>query len=445
MIRIAKAGRIRRYAAWTAASALVLVAVAACENTLKVTNPQSFTTEALDDPKILQSVADGIDGTLQQIFGSYVVFEGLLSDELEDSSTWINFANMSLGRFGPGSPDDQTVGSGGNQGSILRNRFAAQDALSRITRVLGADAAGKSALTAQVQTADAWNDLYLAMAFCESPLVANGPSAPDSAVYKQALTKFNDAVTTATAAGATAIKNWALAGRARTNLFLGNYDAAAADAAAVPAGFVKQALFSTSSATSFAGGQLNQNRNRSGTLRRLWWPMVDTSNAAQPLASDQYVKDPWTNTNDTRMAVLHTKGLRGVSNQALYYGIQKYKDWTAPITMTSKREMNLIQAEVYWKKGDLANAVTTLNINRTAAGLPAFAMPLTADDVFQRLLSERFAELFVEGHRMTDLNRFNLVTKQLGPGRATKYQLTLTEIINNPNMTLGQQTCPKIS
>lgn len=441
MTRIAKAGRIRRYAAWTASGALVLAGVAACENTLKVTNPQSFTTEALDDPKILQSVVDGVDGTLQQIFGSFVAYTGLMSDELEDSSTWINWANMSLGRFGPGATDDQ-----GNQGALLRNRFAAQNAITRITRVLGADAAAKSPLMAQVKTADAWNDLYLAMEFCESPLVASGPSAPDSAVYRQALAKFNDAITTATAANAPPeIKNWALAGRARTNLFLGNYDAAAADAAAVPAGFAKQALFSTSSSPSFAGSQLNQKHNRSGTLRRIWWPMVDTSNAAQDPAPDQFVKDPWTNTNDPRMAVLHTKGLRGVSNQALYYGIQKYKDYTAPITMTSKREMNLIQAEVYWRKGDLTNAVATLNINRTAAGLPAFAMPLTADDVFQRLLSERFAELFVEGHRMTDLNRFNLVTKILGAGRATKYQLTLSEIINNPSMTLGQQTCPKIS
>ena len=438
MIRIVKVGRLRRYATWSLAGAFVLVAVAGCENTLKVTNPQTFSTDVLDNPRILQSVVDGVDGTLQQIFGSFVAYTGLMSDELEDSSTWINFANMSLGRFGPGAPDNQ-----GNQTALLRNRFAAQDAEARITRVLGADVAAKSPLMAQVMTADAWNDLYLAMEFCEAPLAANGPSAPDSAVYKQSLSKFNDALNTVAASGASAaIKNWALAGRARVNLFLGNYDAAAADAAAVSALFVKQALFSTSSATSFAGGQLNQNRNRSGTLRRIWWSMVDTSNVTVSPTPDQFVKDPWTNVNDPRMVVLHTKGLRGVSNQSLYFGIQKYKDWTAPMTMTSKREMNMIQAEVFWKKGDLTNAVATLNINRTAAGLAAFAMPLSSNDVFQRLLSERFAELFIEGHRMTDLNRFNLVTQQLGAGRALKFQLTLNEILNNPSMTLGQQSCP---
>jgi hypothetical protein len=442
MTRLIQKGGRFRLAACVLAGAVTLLTPAACENALRVTNPQNYSSEVLNNIRILQSVADGVEGLLQQAYDQTVVFTGLLSDELEDSSTWINWANMSLGRFGPGSLDDMST-----QRNLLRARYAAADALRRFAVVLGDTGVAKSPLAAQVKTADAWIDTYLAMMYCESPLVANGPSAPDSAVYRQALTKFTDAITFTrtlpTSATNTAIVNWALSGRARVNLFLGNFDAALADAQAVPTGFVKQALFSTNSSTSFAGGQLNQNRNRSGTLRRIWWPMVDTSNVTQTPTPDQYVKDPWTNQNDTRMAVLHTRGLKGVNNSTTYYGIQKYKDYTSPETMTSKREMNLIAAEVYWRKGDLPNAITQLNINRTAAGLPAFtATGLTADDVFQRLLSERFATLFVEGHRLTDLNRFNLVTQRLGPGRALKYQLTPDEYLNNPSMKQGEQTCP---
>lgn len=423
-------------------AAITIAMAPACENSLQVTNPQSFSTGVLDNVRILQSVADGAEGTLHQAYDLTIPYTGLLSDELEDSSTWINWANMSLGRFTAGSLDDQST-----QASLLRSRFAAIDAEARVLRVLGDTGAPKSLLTAQVQTVKAWADVYLAMMYCESPLVPSGPAASDSAVYKQALTEFNTAITTATTVGisATAYRNWALAGRARVNLFLGNFDAALADASAVPSNFVKQALFSTNSATTFSGGQLNQSRNRSGTLRRVWWSMVDTSNVGVLPTPDQYVRDPWSNLPDTRMAVLHTKGLKGVNNQTTYYGIQKYKDYTSPETITSYKEMTLIKAEVYWRKGDLANAVTQLNINRTAVGLPAFAMPLLSNDVFERLLSERFATLFVEGHRLTDLNRFNLVTQRLGPGRATKFHLSLTEILNNPSMKQGQSTCPKIS
>jgi len=110
--------------------------------------------------------------------------------------------------------------------------------------------------------------------------------------------------------------------------------------------------------------------------------------------------------------------------------------------------MNLIEAEVYWRKADLTNAIAALNRNRTTApaNLPAFdATGLTSQDVFDRLLSERMAELFVEGHRMTDLDRFNLVTQRLGPGRARKLPLSRDETLNNPNIFGHPAQCPAIS
>jgi hypothetical protein len=46
---------------------------------------------------------------------------------------------------------------------------------------------------------------------------------------------------------------------------------------------------------------------------------------------------------------------------------------------------------------------------------------------------------------MNDLARFNLVTQILGPGRATKLPLSLTEILNNSAMKVGEGSCPSIS
>jgi hypothetical protein len=79
--------------------------------------------------------------------------------------------------------------------------------------------------------------------------------------------------------------------------------------------------------------------------------------------------------------------------------------------------------------------------------LPAFtkAGAWTQQEVFERLLSERFAELFIEGHRMTDLDRFNLVTERLGANRARKLPLSRTEILNNPSMKEGEAACPRLS
>lgn len=421
----------------------------ACHDFLKVQDPGRFSNEALDNTTVLTAVANGVEGQFQQVYDDFVVFTGLNSDELINSSTWIDWADVSTGRLRGDWPT--APGFATTQDELLRTRYSAQNAADRLTRVLGADA-NKSPLMAQVKVYDAWADLVLGMGYCESPLVANGPRAADTALYKQAITKFGTAITVSQAAAQTQWVNFALAGRARANLLAGNYDAALADAQAVPAGFLKQAVYNVNSATTFTGGQLHYNRNRSGGLHPLYWSMVDTSNSNSGVANPvQYVKDPWTGTPDVRMAVSHKTGTVaiGVDNKTKHYAIQKYSDYTNPITLTSKREMNLIEAEVAWRKGDLATAIADLNKNRTTipgGALPAFdPTGLTSQDVLNRLLSERFAELFVEGHRMTDLDRFNLVTSRLGAGRARKLPLSRNEILNNPSLHQGEAKCPAIS
>lgn len=440
--------RAARIVAGVAIGATAVTSIA-CHDFLKVEDPGRFSNEALDNTTVLSAVANGVEGQFQQVFDDFVVFTGLQSDELINSSTWIEWADVSTGRL-RGDWPTSTPGWSTAMDELLRNRYSAQNATDRLNRVLGSDAS-KSPLMAQVKVYEGWADLLLGMGYCESPLESNGPREPDTEEYKLAITKFTDALKVAQDANTPQWVNFALAGRARANLLAGNYDAALADAQAVPAGFIKQALYSTNSATTFTGNQLHYNRNRSGGLHPLFWPMVDTSNSNSGASNPvQYVKDPWTNLPDQRMAVSHKGGgvAIGVDNKTKHYAIQKYSDYTNPITIASKREMNLIEAEVAWRKGQLQTAIDDLNRNRTTApaNLPAFvATGLTAQDVFDRLLSERFAELFVEGHRMTDLDRFNLVTSRLGTGRARKFPLSRNEILNNPSLKQGQAACPAIS
>ena len=427
-----------------------LAGAPACGGVLDVEDPQTFSNEDLDDPAIQKAVADGVEGQFQQIFDEVITFTGLMSDEIEDTSTWIDWADLSLGRVrGDWATAPGTFAT--TQDELLRTRFSAINATERFERVLG-DAAGTSLFMAQVKVTEAWVDLILGMAYCEAPLVPGGPRANDTELYKQEVTKFTAALPVAQSVTGTAGADyvaWARAGRARANLLAGNFDAALADAQAVPAGFLRQAKYAEGVSTHWPGNQFHQNRNRSGSLRRIWWPMVDTSTNNQSPVPVQFVKDPWTQQNDNRMQVLHPRGRLGVNNSTLHYSIEKYKDRAGSITITSKREMNLIEAEVYWRRNDFNAAIDALNRNRTTApaNLPAFtkAGAWTSQEVLDRLLSERFAELFVEGHRMTDLDRFNLVATRLGTGRATKLPMSRTEILNNASMKEGEAKCPRIS
>jgi hypothetical protein len=118
--------------------------------------------------------------------------------------------------------------------------------------------------------------------------------------------------------------------------------------------------------------------------------------------------------------------------------------------------MRLIQAEVMMRNGDYAGATAMLNSLRAAVGLDPFDVPTDEDTMRDYLLSERFAEHFMEGMRMVDLYRFGLVRETFeeieqiaidkggdlsdevgqrpATGRPTKFTLTDDEATYNVNI-----------
>ena len=438
-----------RYAARAGAVALFLSG-AACGSALDVPNPQAFGNDALNNAIILKNVTNGAEGALQLAFDDFIVVTELLSDEMESTSTWIDWEDISEGRVRHDWPSAGSFSDPQNQ--ILRARYAAQSAAERVESVLGA-AAATSPLRAQVLLVDAMADLLLATGYCESPLKADAARSPDTEVFKQAITKFTAGLAAAQAitgddAAKTKWTNVAYAGRARANLMAGNYAAAKADAQAVAPNFQYNAIYAegATSTQSWTGQQFNQNRNRSGGLRRMYHSRVHVIDSTG--TGEAYLRDWFDPTkDDRRMAVTRKAGQLGVNNRFAYFGITKYADRAAPIRLLSKIESTLIEAEVAFRANDFATEATLLNSLRTRAGvgLPAIPTPANATAARDALLNERMAELFVEGSRENDLARFGLVTQILGPARATKLPLSQTEILNNSAMKVGEGSCPSIS
>ncbi len=439
-------GRVARHTMMLA----VLVVASACKGLLDVPNPQAFGNDALNNSVILKTVTDGSEGLLHLAFDDYIVATELLADNMTSTSTWIDWEDIAFGRL---RHDWATAGTfSGTQDQLLRARFAAQSAAERVQLVLGT-AASTSALRAQVLAVDAIADLLLGMGYCESPLASGTARAPDAAVFKQAVAKFTAAIAAAQAISgdAAARTKWTAvgyAGRARANLLAVNFAAAGSDAAQVPAGFVYSAIYAEGAAAtqSTTGNQFNQNRNRSGGLREMYHSRVHVIDSTSSL--EAYVRD-WSDPtrDDPRMALMRTANQLGVNNRIPYYGIAKYASRSAPIRMFSSVEATLIQAEVAMRASNFTTEATLLNglRARTGVALPPMAVPASAAAAQAALLNERMAELFVEGHRLQDLDRFNLTGALLGPGRATKLPLSRTEILANPSMTDGGGSCPRIS
>jgi len=221
----------------------------------------------------------------------------------------------------------------------------------------------------------------------------------------------------------------------------GDYDKALADAQAIPDGFTYNARYSTSSSSNSLVTLNHYTENKAAGLDSRRWGQVDTTRSG----GDVFL-DKWSNQPDPRVQIVHRVGNRlGVDGRSKFYSQNKYKDRSDDIPITHAKEMRLIEAEVYWRKGDFTNAIAKMNVVRRSVGLPDLTNPGTSAGVFDMLLEERFATLFLEGHRAGDIYRFNLFPTLIGTGYNTKFPMNTGEALNNPNAGGRVRQCPKVS
>ena len=260
--------------------AAALLAGAACRDVLKVQDPQNFASSTLDNPILWPAIANGAEGDLMLPLDDFAISPECCRTAVGQQYV-DRLARHSTGEIRPNRPQG-TFGDG-VQNSVLRARYSAQAAADRFTTGMG-DWASTSPLMVQVKTVDAMADLILAMGFCESPATQGTAAVSDTVMFKNALAKLTAVLPLAQnahyvkAADKAAQVNWITAGIARANLMSGNYDAALAAAQQIPAGFEKDAIFSSNSTAQnnnlFVQG--NAGSNRSYTIRGIWASQIDT-------------------------------------------------------------------------------------------------------------------------------------------------------------------------
>jgi hypothetical protein len=326
----------------------------------------------------------------------------LSSDETQHTGTWSGWDDADHGLW-------DYLRTVTTSDGLLSARWFAIDAQARIERVLEG-AASTSPLMAQVLATEAWTDLLIAQWFCEAPAVEFGPAVTHQVLMAQARDEMTEAMTAAQAAGATDYYNWALAGRARAKLYLGDYAGAAADAAAVPSGFIYYAKSSVNSGRqeNAVANLQTHGYNTAAGLREKWWPRVQVD-----AAGEGFMVDPYTAEQDPRIPV-YFDGEKAVDGLTDHYSQWKYQGLGDDIPFTDKEEMNLIQAEHAWRNSDMAGAQSFMNINRTAAGLSPLPVTTVSTEVFEQLMHEQFAEQFMEGQRFAQLARLQQVEEIFG-------------------------------
>src|ERR1044071_3524558 len=378
--------------------ALALVAIVACsELGLEQRNPGSIMARDVYKPENAQLLVSGAIGDFECAFHRYVVAQALLGDELVNAFS--NTSNFDYDRrtMAPGHP----YGTGTCTSSQIPGlytplsvaRGSADTILARLTEWTDAELPAtfnRQQLIGKAAAYAGYSILLLGESMC-SAAINLGPELSKTELWQEAKARFDAAITAATAAADNTTLNLARVGRARTLLDLGQVAAAGTDAALVPAGFVVNAI-----------------ANASGPVRQQNQVFVHTQVSNFSSVDPSFVGLTFGGVADPRVSVTvtTTKGSDGVT---FMRRVTKYADRGASIPIARYNEARLLLAEADVAAGDLAGAVAIINALHTAAGLPAYnGAGQTADEVKAQVIEERRRELFMEGQRLGDMNRYQL-------------------------------------
>ena len=409
--------------------AFAVISLTACNKILDVENPGSVPAESLIDPTLAPALAAAAMQTLQCGVIQYAATAGMLSGEYLNANGFVDNHPWEWRGITEikGAPGSCNYGRGttamGFYTPLQQARFQLDDAFNRLDAFTDAQVPNRALLMATMRAYSGYASLLLGEGMCEMAM-DNGPKMTREQVWAVAETRFNDAITRATAVNDQNILNMARVGRARTRLDLKNLAGAAADAILVPANFVRNAEFTE------GGAAQRENRIYNLTIRNEYLSVSVPYRNLTVNGVAGNVPDPRVKVRDA--AKKANDGVTPLFQQQKFIA----QTGATPHPIASWNEAQLIYAEAVGGQAGL----DAINRVRTANSVPTLSGPAPTGQAFTDLvLEERRRQLFSEGQRYGDMLRYNLpFTKGVTLKGNTYSDLTCVplpdvETRNNPN------------
>jgi hypothetical protein len=410
-----------------------LATLGACNSLLEVEVPGRVTADALTDPSVAPILHAAALQSAQCAIAQYVATGGMLAGEYISANGFVDnhpweWRGIVEIKGAPGScPGNRATTSMGYYTPMQQARFQLEDEAKRLEGFTDAQVPNRQLMLTEATAYAGYMYTMLAEGMCEMA-INGGPKLTSAQVLALAEAKFDTAITRATAlpAGATttSVLNMARVGRARTRLNLGNLTGAAADAALVPAGFVRLAEFSETTVS-------RENRLFNLTVRN---DFLSVHPDYRGLTVNG-VADPRVRVNNMNRV--------GGDNVTPIWQQQKFIGTGAvglPIASYQEAQLILAEASTGQAAIDAMNRVRALS---SIAPLPAF---VAGQDIDALVIEERRRQLFSEGHRYNDMLRkkipFQTGTNGVNRKGQTFSNLTCiplpdVETRNNPNFAGG--------
>jgi hypothetical protein len=409
------------------------IASSGCESILDVKAPSRIPADAVQVPQNAGIMVDGAQADFECALANYIVAGGQIGDELmatgQGAATW-GYDRRSYTAFDPWYANFPCEGGTGAQGatSVYVPLHTARAAATVAARLLeewdNSEVPGRSELLARASAFAGYSTLLLGEGFC-SNAVDLGPELSRREMFELAEEEFSRAVGAAEDAQSSTLIALAQLGRARARLNLENFAGALNDAAAVPPGYRFAGRYSVASTRT-------QNRVFVQNVR-------SRIISVGPLYRDLEIEG----VSDHRVPVRNDGVVLPGRTDTLWVQ-ELYTSEASAIPIATWQEAQLIIAEAELESGNADRAVDALNALRAHAGLPTFNGS-DPQEVRDQVIEERRRVLFLQGHHLNDLIRFEL---PLVPEPGTPYPrvggtygdltcLPLPEIERrgNPNMS----------
>jgi starch-binding outer membrane protein, SusD/RagB family len=431
-------------------AALTVAAVAGCESTLSVEpSTEVETSEAIIDAGSARAALAGAYDALQSgsyYGGNYYFFTELPTDNAEHVGTFTTFADVDLHVT---TADNTTIE--GMWDAIYDGVGRANTIIAKIPGVSGMDEDEKNDILGQAYLLRALHYHNLVRLWGPVPVrtqpppnldeLASTTRAPQDQVYTQILSDLDKALPLISDEDRTKTgsKGAVAALRSRVLLYKGDYVAAEAAANATLA-------FGYELATNFPDLFEATGNTTPEDIWRASFTATEFNNIGFYYISKSF---------GGRRELAPTAGLAAAFEAADVRGTWSIKrdpsnrrygakfpttEGAEDLHVIRLGEVLLNKAEAQARQGKLAEALTTVNLLRARARVPALVLgTMTQAQVIDAILLERRRELVFEGDRWPDLVRTGRAASLLGiPAFRTLFPIPQNEIDVAP--TIGQNT-----
>jgi len=412
------------------ALAATLGACSLLDDALDVEAPHLIDAGDMDHPQNANLLVTGAIADFECALGAYIVNSALLGNELRDASVTAARFSLDQRTIDDTSPYGVNSCAGNPPGIYTPLSIAIWTSNNALTKLKGwtdEQVQDRTNLIAQAAAYSGYSHILMGEGFCSAVIEENGPEVTPQQVFQTAVARFDEAITAAQAAGNADIQNLALLGRARARLNLGDLAGAASDARAVLASDPQYSKSATASISD------SRRYNRVG----------DEFSGGRITVDPSYFDLTVEGVPDPRVRVIDTN-TNGHDGATRVFIVAKYGESRSPamreepVPIASWREAHLIIAEAEGGQ----EAVNRINILRDHWSLPHFAGG-SAEEIRAQIIEERGRELYLEGHHLNDLRRFDIPNtpaagtpyRQGGVyGSARCFPLPLVEKSNNPTL-----------